>query len=127
MEKEKIVEKTIVVEKEVKGSGNPVVVQEDKVREGLDYLYGICKPKNFSEALRIFTQEATKNPANAVACNILGKLYYEGEFVKQNLEESYKWYKISEERDNEEGLYRIGLTLEEGKYLGKEFKNLNRK
>lgn len=50
---ERIVEK--IVEKEVKHSGQNVVIAEDKIREALDYLYGICKPKNFTEGIRILT------------------------------------------------------------------------
>lgn len=75
-------------------------------------LTGLGRPQNIAEAMKIIKYEADLQTPNTHACNMLGKIYQEGKYAPKNLNESYKYYKKSENFGNDEGIYRMGLFLE---------------
>lgn len=68
--------------------GTKEVVVPDRIREAHEMMFGICRPQNINEALKIYFDEAD-NKGNISACNTLGKIYFEGKILTQDIAKSF--------------------------------------
>eukprot|EP00825_Cyclidium_porcatum_P026885 TRINITY_DN2888_c0_g1_i1.p1 TRINITY_DN2888_c0_g1~~TRINITY_DN2888_c0_g1_i1.p1 ORF type:complete len:529 (+),score=74.31 TRINITY_DN2888_c0_g1_i1:394-1980(+) len=100
-----------------KNAQKQVDISNERVREAHELFYGINQPQNIQKALKIYLEEAQKQ--NVHACNTLGKLYFEGKFVKQDISKSMEFYEKSELQQNPEAIYRLGIMHEKGLVQGK--------
>ncbi len=55
-----------------------------------------------------------KSNCHPTALNALGDIYENGKFAKKDLNKAVKYYKKSADKNDAEGLYKIGQYLEKG-------------
>lgn len=84
-------------------------------------LFGFIRPQNVLKAIEIYKAEGEKANGHPTALNALGSIYENGKFVAKDINKAIKYYKKSADRNDAEGLYKIGQFLEKGIINSKEF------
>ena len=97
-------------------------------RKAYYQLYDVHNAPNIDKALPLLLKSADKNYADALF--LLGKLYQQGKWVEQDLEQATRWYqKAAHANDNSgramgqiEAQYRLGDIYYQGQAIGKDDK-----
>ena len=77
-------------------------------------LFGFIRSQNVVKAIEIYKAEADKSNGHPTALNALGDIYENGKFVAKDMNKSVRYYKKSADKNDAEGLYKIGQFLEKG-------------
>lgn len=68
-----------------------------------------------------YTKEIARRCGNPESLNALGRLYmYGNREVAKNYAEAFKWYSKSAEKQDAEGLFRLGVFYDKGHYVEKD-------
>ncbi|HHF1770681.1 TPA: tetratricopeptide repeat protein [Haemophilus influenzae] len=78
------------------------------------------RKKDFAQAAEQF-KDAGIVRGDAKAQLFLGRMYYEGEFFKQDYVEAAKWYRKAAEQGEEYGLLFLGEMYENGEGVEKDY------